>query len=207
MGHVSPSVPRGSTTYRVRVLVEPHTPRLRLQLVEGALFLRARAGRSPASRGGAAGGSTATAAAPTAADAEKETQPDHQRPEPGAPQQAVQPPEPRLRLGFGATELVDNPPVHLLHSGVDDRQPVVHDGVPPLVARPVLRRPGDHARRVLVLELQRVGDGRQAVQVGVRPARGPRPGRSGSAGPPGAVSAGAAPPATPASGSCDADPS
>ena len=35
---------------------EPHAPRLRLQLVEGALFLRARAGRSPASRGGAAGG-------------------------------------------------------------------------------------------------------------------------------------------------------
>ena len=49
-----------------------------------------------------------------------------------APQQAVHPPVPLLRLGFGATELVENRPVHLLHSGVDDRQLVVHDGVPPL---------------------------------------------------------------------------
>ena len=65
----------------------------------------------------------------------KKTQPDHQWPKPGAAQQAVQPPEPSLRRGFGATELVDNPPVHLLHSGVDDRQLVVHDGVPPLAIR------------------------------------------------------------------------
>ena len=45
--------------------MEPHAPRLRLQLVEGALFLRARAGRSPTSRGGAAGGfDTSLVAAP-----------------------------------------------------------------------------------------------------------------------------------------------
>ena len=44
---------------------------------------------------------------------------------------------------------------------------LVEDGVDLRVGRPVLRRPRDHDRAVLVLELQRVGDG--GHHVGVSP--------------------------------------
>ena len=42
---------------------------------------------------------------------------------------------------------------------------LVEDGVDLRIGRPVLRRPGDHARGVLVLELQRIGDGRHHFRV------------------------------------------
>ena len=42
---------------------------------------------------------------------------------------------------------------------------LVEDGVDLRFCRPVFRRPSDHARGVLVLELQRVGDGRHHLRV------------------------------------------
>ena len=42
---------------------------------------------------------------------------------------------------------------------------LVEDGVDLRIGRPVFRRPSDHARGVLVLELQRVGDGRHHLRV------------------------------------------
>ena len=41
----------------------------------------------------------------------------------------------------------------------------VEDRVDLRVSRPVVRRPGDHGRRVFVLERQRVGDGRHVVRI------------------------------------------
>ena len=49
---------------------------------------------------------------------------------------------------------------------------LVEDGVDLRFCRTVFRRPGDHARRVLVLELQRVGDGRHPL---VFPSKGRNP--------------------------------
>ena len=42
---------------------------------------------------------------------------------------------------------------------------LVEDGVDLRIGRPVFRRPSNHARRVLVLELQRVGDGRHHLRI------------------------------------------
>ena len=137
-GHSSTAnVPWGSTTYLPPVLrlVEPHAPRLRLQVFEGLLLLRDREpeGLLPLDQALHAARLPLRQPPAPAEDAQTDAQPDPQGPEPSAPQQPVHPTDLRRHSGFG------------------DTQRVVRAGVQRLAKRPQLAL-GDRGRLpVLVL--------------------------------------------------------